>query len=178
MNKKLISICALFVIGILNSYSQDIEFARFELRENLPDWISPQLDDLKIGKKLSVDGGLNPFYLEADFNGDKFLDIALFVSEKESNKKGILIIHGKTLTLNLIGAGNKFGKVDDFNWMKVWKVFREETAFRTIFKENFDIEGSEEVKLKNIAISVAPSEGTYNLIVWNGEKYEWIHTGD
>jgi hypothetical protein len=160
-------------------FSQSIEFTHFEVRENLPDWVMTKIDFIQTSKNLIIDDTLNPFYLECDFNGDKVLDIALFVTDKDSNKKGILIIHGKSLKTFLIGAGDSFcNKSDNFNWLKVWKLYRNNTAYETTFTENMDIEGSKPVKLFYVAIQVAQSEETPNLIVWDGNKYTWIHTGE
>lgn len=58
------------------------------------------------------------------------------------------------------------------------KIYRKTTALKTTFKPDGDIDGDVEISIPNIAISVASSESPPNLIVWNGEKYEWIHTGD
>jgi len=177
--KRIIFISSFLFILTSSLYSQKIEFSDFDLEENLPNWIMIEINDLKINKKLKVDRHLNPYYLESDFNGDNHLDIALFVINLDNNKKGILIIHGETLETKLIGAGDTFGNGgDDFSWLKVWKIYRAKVAFETTFTQDFDIAGSKEIQLKNIAISIAPSEGTYNLIVWNGNEYKWIHTGD
>ncbi|KYG73015.1 hypothetical protein AWN68_09995 [Roseivirga echinicomitans] len=160
------------------SNAQSIVFTKPELWENLPEDFDLALEEVKIEKSFFVDSGLNPFFLEADFNGDGYLDLALRVIDKETDKIGILIIHGKTLDTHLLGAGSNFGSGgDDYKWMKVWKLYRGKWAYKTTFTENGDIDSSEEIKLSNIAISVAQSEGASNLIVWNAGKYEWIHTG-
>ncbi|MBV2224642.1 MAG: hypothetical protein KUL74_07285 [Cloacibacterium sp.] len=170
-------ILSFLTIFMTELYSQTIIFSDFDLGQNLPEWVN--LGRIKTEKNLIIDRALNPFYLEADFNGDRQLDIALFVTETEFNKKGILIVHGESFDSYLIGAGRKLNnKTDDFSWLKVWKIYRKLTAQKTTFKPNHDIDGSEEIKLNNIAISVSASESTFNLIVWNGHDYEWIHTGD
>lgn len=176
--KKFILIC-LFLLQLTNSKSQQIEFSDFDLNENLPDWIRSNISYINIDNKLLIDRSLNPFYLESDFNGDKQLDIALFVKQKETNKRGILIIHGGTFKFYLIGAGTKFGNgKDDYSWMKVWKLYRHPFAYETTFKENLDILGNHKVSIKNVAIEIASSEGASNLIVWEKNEYKWIHTGD
>jgi len=106
------------------------------------------------------------------------LDIAFFVKHKTDEKKGILIIHGKSKKIFLLGAGNSFGNGgDDWNWLEVWKVYRSKTAEKTTFSDSYEIVGSETVQLQNVAIEVSASESASNLIIWNGEEYEWIHTG-
>ena len=91
--------------------AQDIEFENFDSRQSLPDGLMLITAQIKCDRSLVVTGKLNPFYLESDINGDKVLDIALCVQEKETKKNGILIIHGKTLGTFIIGAGNKFAYV-------------------------------------------------------------------
>lgn len=77
-----------------------------------------------------------------------------------------------------MGAGNSFGNGgDDWNWLEVWKVYRSKTAEKTTFSDSYEIAGSETVQLQNVAIEVSASESASNLIIWNGEEYEWIHTG-
>lgn len=174
-------LCILITMSFyyLFSFAQKIEFQDFNLRENLPDWINFSLERIKNDRVLIIDRTLNPFYLESDFNGDGILDIAMFVIDKQSKKKGVLIIHGNSFDKFLLGAGQKFGNGgDDFSWMDVWKIYRKSTAEETIFNKDFDIEGSKTIQIKNTAISVSSSEGASNLILWKDGKYCWIHTGD
>lgn len=173
--KRITSILT-FVLLVSNLNAQHLEFESFSLEENIPTWCRSV--ELKDNINVNVIGTINPFYLEADYNGDSVKDIAIIVKEKSSKKRGILIIHGATYSTYLIGAGNKFGSGgDDYYWMDVWKLYKKSIAHKTIFSESFDIIGSEPVKLNHIAIEIASSEGSSNLIVWDGNQYVWIHTG-
>jgi hypothetical protein len=158
-------------------FAQEIS-GSYDALDKLPDWVRRNLDRNNSGINLTIEESVNPFYLEADFNGEGKLDIALFVRNKDNEKTGIWILHGEDRDSHLVGAGIKIEKLDSFDWMDIWKVYRYKTAEKTIFTDNFDIAGSETVKLPNIAISVSQSEGASNLIVWDGKKYIWIHTGD
>jgi len=159
------------------SFSQQLLFEDFQLYENCPIWarvLSFQHDSL-----IMVTRDMNPFYLEADFNGEGKPDIVLSIKNKETGKRGTLIIHAESSQSFQIGAGDKFDSVgDDFNWLDVWSVYREKTAEKTLFNENMDIDGGETIELKNIAIQVSESEQSSNLIMWDGSKYIWIHTGE
>ncbi len=150
--------------------------ASYETLEQLPYSFKNRATSTNIS--FNINEQMNPFYLEANFNGQGVLDVAICILEPGTNKQGILIQHGEDRTFYVLGAGRTFNDMDNFNWMNVWKVYRKKTAERTIFAANLDIEGSETVTLKNIAIQVAPSEGSYNLITWDGTKYIWIHTGE
>lgn len=149
--------------------------ASYEILEQLPNTFKNAAKSDVVTYSIKED--INPFYLEGDFNGQGTLDVAVCIFAPITGKQGILIQHGEDRSFAVLGAGLTFNNMDNFNWMDVWKVYREKTAERTIFSENFDIEGSETITLSNIAIQVAPSEGSYNLITWNGTNYIWIHTG-
>jgi len=170
----------LFFFFLFNvAKAQELAFEDYSLQENCPNWICLDYGySLEVPFDVMVISDINPFYLEADFNGDEQLDIAFFVKHKTDEKKGILIIHGKSKKIFLLGAGNSFGNGgDDWNWLEVWKVYRSKTAEKTTFSDSYEIVGSETVQLQNVAIEVSASESASNLIIWNGEEYEWIHTG-
>ena len=167
---RTIYILLITFIFIDNCHSQALK-SSFETYERLPEWYIQQLYLRNYGNSYNIDTNMNPFYLEADFNGQGQLDIAVFILEDSTNKKGILIQHKEDRTFYILGAGQTFNDMDNFSWLNVWKLYRKTTAERTIFTDNFDIEGSETVSLTNVAIQVAPSEGSYNLITWDGSKY-------
>ncbi len=169
----------LFTILVIVSNAQTLTFIDYKLRESLPDWLMFSTEQIKPERAVCVDGGLNPFYLEADFNGDSSLDIALFVKEKTTNKKGILIIHGQSFKTYLIGAGESFAHVgDDFKFLEIWKIYRENDVALTVFSDDGDIAGNKMIKIDLPAIMVASSESSSNLIIWEKNKYVWLHTGD
>jgi hypothetical protein len=164
---------------LIESNAQTLTFTDFKLRESLPDWVMYKSEQIKTERDVSVDGTLNPFYLEADFNGDSIFDVALFVKEKTTNKKGILIIHGQSFKTYLIGAGVNFAHVgDDFEFLEIWKIYREKDVALTVFSDDGDIEGNKMIKINLPAIMVASSESSSNLIIWEKNKYVWLHTGD
>lgn len=175
--KYLITITASFVF-ILNSNAQDLKTENDITRERLPFWFSSQLEDLDLKGQYYVHEQMNPMYLEADFNGGGALDIAVFIYEATSKKEGILIYHGENGDLHVLGAGKLFNGRCDLASIEIWKLYRKKTAGKTVFAENGDIEGSEIVTLSNIAIEVSRSESSSNLILWDGSKYVWIHTGE
>jgi hypothetical protein len=175
--KYLLIITASFIF-ILNSNAQDLKTENDITGQRLPFWFSSQLDDLDLKGQYYVHEQMNPMYLEADFNGGGALDIAVFIYEAISKKEGILIYHGENGGFHVLGAGNLFNGRYDVAGIEIWKLYRKKTAGKTVFAENGDIEGSEIVTLPNIAIEVSRSESSSNLILWNGNKYVWIHTGE
>ena len=164
---------------VFNASAQSLTFSDYKLRECLPFWVGTKVEQIKTERPVYIDNSINPFYLETDFNGDAVLDIALFIKEKETNKEGILIIHGQSLEAYLIGAGENFAHVgDDLKFLEVWKVYRDKEVALTVFSDEGDMEGNKTIKIALPAISVASSEGASNLIIWEKDKYIWLHTGD
>lgn len=170
-------LCLIFFSLANISDAQKLEFEDFVLYENCPLWV--RVGSFGLNSDFIVTRDLNPFYLEADFDGGGKPDVALFVKERITEKRGILIIHFETKQFFHLGCGKDIGHGgDDWKWIDVWKIYREKTAERTLFKDNNDIDGSETVELANVAIEISRSEASSNLIMWDGSNYRWIHTGD
>lgn len=49
--------------------------------------------------------GKNPFFIRGDFNGDGGMDIAFWISQKDTGFRGIAIIHSTLDTMYVFGAG-------------------------------------------------------------------------
>lgn len=136
---------------ISGSYSQTLK---------IPSSFQNTFKAKELHKKYLIDSTLRPAFLQSDFNGDKYQDIAVLIRNKGNKKQGILLLHGNTNQVYVFGAGINFGNgSDDFKWMKRWM----------IYKEN---------RLKTPAIEVSDPESAGGLIYWNGKKYIWIQQGD
>ena len=159
--------------------SQTDKYKYWVLTQRLPNWTILKLNDLKIDDDYKISDYMNPFYLEADFNGDNKLDIAITIIEKNSNKKGFIIIHQSTNDYFVIGAGKYFGNGgDDFKWMDIWKLHRDKKAHELTYLENGDVDDSKVIQLKGVGIKVAKSESASGIIYWDGDIYKWAQTGD
>jgi hypothetical protein len=55
---------------------------------------------------LPVCREMNPFYIRGDFNGDGGIDIAFWVRNPDSDRKGVAILHSTLDTLFVFGAGH------------------------------------------------------------------------
>lgn len=144
------------------------------LEQRCPNWALKTFKVLQLNESLNISDFVNPFYFEEDFNGDSMLDIALLVEHKESLKKGILIIHGKTDDYSIIGAGEKFdNRFSDISWMDVWKVYRSSTSNQLTYKENMDIDDSILISVHNPCLEIKKTESSSGLIYWNGKSYKW-----
>jgi hypothetical protein len=153
-------------------------YSTFYIRERLPEWLLEMdiIQDLKLQDKYKIDARLNPFYLEADFNGDGNLDIAFSIKEINSTKVGFAIIHSSTKEIHIIGAGmeikNSFS--DDMNYIDIWKVNRLQIN-KAGLEENTGTGSEGELILKTPSLQIEKSEVGGGLIYWNGKEYAYFH---
>ena len=122
--------------------------------------------------------------MKADFNRDGTPDIAVLAKQKSNGSSGILLVHGKSNTYHVFGAGKQFGSGgDDFKWMDKWNLYTEKTASETVFDEDSgDILGAKDIQLEGPGILVEDHEDgaalAGGIIYWNGKQYIWIHQGE
>lgn len=111
--------------------------------------------------------------ITADFNGDGFLDKAIYKKEKETS--GIVIIHGKTNEQVKIGFGKQFAHMTEFDWVDYWGLVEDKETSETTFTEDGDVLDSKTVNLKNPSIALGKDEVGGGLITYLNGKYVWIH---
>ncbi|HET9277706.1 MAG TPA: hypothetical protein VFN95_05955 [Flavitalea sp.] len=170
MRKLHASVTLIFCASII--HAQSTENKTWLLREKLPEWSATALKSLKVESSYTLSDFINPYYLEADFNGDNKIDIAIAVEQVRTKKKGFVIIHQPGKNYFVVGAGNEFGNGgDDFTWMDIWKVYTDKTIGSGVGEKN-------PAPLKAKAILVAKSESSSAVIYWTGNKYQWYHQGD
>lgn len=114
--------------------------------------------------------------ITADFNGDGFLDKAIY--KKENETSGIIIIHGNTNDQVKIGFGKQFSHMTEFNWVDYWGLVEDKETSETTFTEDGDVLGSKDVKLQNVSIFIGRHEEGGGLITFKNGNYEWIHQAD
>ncbi|MCB0506215.1 MAG: hypothetical protein KDC58_12055 [Cyclobacteriaceae bacterium] len=174
--KKLILSIILNSSIALSVYGQDNQWL---LQQQLPNWTKEELSNSDFENTYLLSEFINPFYLEADFNGDSKMDIAIAIENKSDHKKGFVILHNSTGESFIIGAGKNFGNGrDDFKWMDIWKVQRNLTIHQLVYKTNGDIDNSEPLQLNNTAIMVAKSESGSGVIYWDDITYRWVQISE
>ena len=175
--KKYLPIIIILSLGLSHLiYGQTDQYI---LLNRLPHWADEHLYKAKFHDDYKLSAFINPFYLEADFNGDGNIDIAITIENKASGKKGFVFLHNSTNQHFYIGAGTKFDNGgDDFRWMDIWKVHRNLDAHKLTYKEDGDIDDSKPLKLKNVGIDVIKSESAGGIIYWDGQTYKWSQTSD
>ena len=152
--------------------SESVSSSSPETIRDVPDAVKKALTNGSPGKKYQLSFRLNPSYLEGDFNGDGKVDVAVLVTERSTGKVGIVVVHGTTGKVTILGAGIAIGNGgDDFEWMDSWKVY---SKTRTAH-----LSGETSVpRLRGDALLVEKNEAASALIYWNGKKYVWSQRGD
>ena len=153
-------------------WGQQDEANTWLLQQKLPDWTTTTLKKLKLDSLYKLSDFINPFYIEADFDGDNKSDIAVATEQTKTKKKGIIILHRATGRYFVLGAGNNFGNGgDNFDWMDIWKVYTDK-------KISPGVGEIKPMDLKVNGIYIAKSESSGGVIFWTGNKYKWYQHGD
>jgi hypothetical protein len=111
--------------------------------------------------------------LSADFNGDGFLDKAIFI--KDNQTSGIVIMHGSTNSTVRIGFGEQFSHMTDFDWVDYWGLVEDRETSEMTFTAEGDVADSKIVKLENPSIALGKYEVGGGLITCKNGAYRWIH---
>lgn len=96
----------------------------------------------------------------------------------------MLIIHQKTNTFAILGAGNRLSDGgDDFSWIDKWQLYKKRVVFESLFdKKSGDIIESRKVDLKQTGILLEDYEDgavlSGGILYWNGKTYQWIQQGE
>ena len=144
----------------------------FELASNLPRAFTDYLHSARGLDLYALEAQMNPFYLQGDFNGDGSTDTAIFVREKQSTKRGLLVVHGATNESYVLAAGTEFnGRGDDFSRINAWKVYPRGPVSQ-------GASGSEPPPLQGDGLLLEVLESASGIIYWAGDGYAWYQQGD
>ncbi|MBN4066101.1 hypothetical protein JYT51_02065 [Candidatus Amoebophilus asiaticus] len=160
-------------IGLLTTtlFGQTPEYKQYLLKQRLPD-IFRSIVVSQLDNQYELSDFMNPFYLLADFNGDKKTDIVVTVEEIKTGKTGFIIFHIDTDDFYVIGAGNSIGNGgDNFQWLDIWKVYTKDIIEPGVGE-------TKRVELTADAIFVEKAESASAVIYWTGKEYKWYQQGD
>lgn len=191
MKQTIYILTFLILIGCGQSNSKQTQNA---VSNTLTDQISDTTikESSEFAKQNSIDENLNEDYrnqalsefdkatlnaltdiITADFNGDGFLDKAIYKKEKETS--GIIIIHDKTNEQVKIGFGKQFSHMTEFDWVDYWGLVEDKETSETAFTVDGDVLYCKTVNLKNPSIALGKDEVGGGLITYLNGKYVWIH---
>lgn len=152
--------------------------------DGLPIWFNKAFQEQTLSQKYAIIKTNSSYFLEADFNGDKKVDIAVQIQDKITGKTGIILMNYGQKNGFIFGAGKKFDdqRFDNTRAFNGWRVYKDKYVFKTIFKPNGDILGGKKIKLSHPAVYIYNVEDgdeiAGELIYWDGAKYIIIHQGE
>lgn len=135
------------------------------LMEKVPDWVKPVLEKSELAKKHKILSKNNPFYFEADFTGDKTIDIAFVVENVQDHSQGIMMINADKNLVYVIGCGNPTELGANLFFIENWFIYREKS-----------IRGTDK-KIQAITtpgIIVRGKRDKNMVIYWSKSKYKTI----
>jgi hypothetical protein len=168
--RKLLYICVICSPAGWCAEPDDLDFV---LASSLPRSVGDYLRSADELDSYALAAWINPYYLQADFNGDGWADTAILTREKGTNKGGILIIHGTTNESIVLGAGTSFSNAgDDFSWMDAWFVYPRGVVWQGATEEEAP------PALSGDALMVVKLEAASAIVYWTGTAYAWYQQGD
>lgn len=115
-----------------------------------------------------------PTLLQADFNGDGKLDVALRVTRIATKSEGILLLHQGLPAYYVAGAGSPTApdiSQGDFSWATHCSLYMKPT----VVESTGDRLVERRVHLHHPAIWLWKQGSDGGLLYWTGKRYRWIN---
>jgi hypothetical protein len=139
--------------------------------DTLPEAVVSRISAL--GGKYEISDRINPYYLRGDFDGDGRVDYAVLLTERESGKRGMVVLLSSQAKPRILGAGApiQYGaaKFDDLNFDS-WRVYGKGTIDAGT--------GFEAPPGKVELILVQKKESASGFFRWSGTRFTWVQQGD
>jgi hypothetical protein len=159
MNIKSVILLCLVMFPIASS-RQAVQRSEVN-QENVPDEVRACL---RTRPEIEINGGINPFLISGDYDGDGITDFAVQVRTKKDQHKGILICFARDLAV-LVGAGaaTPWSKGHDDRWpFDSWFLARKGGKHVSIYPQ---------IKFDALALVIADEGG--GLVFWDGKEVHW-----
>ncbi|UOQ71959.1 hypothetical protein [Hymenobacter cellulosilyticus] len=141
----------------------------------LPGWAQTRWQQSGLEKTYARTSYLQPGFLQADFNGDGKQDVAILVTRKQTQSRGILILHQGLPQHHLLGGGKGPELLQgSFTGFFSWSLYTKPSTFE-ILLDKTDTLAERTVKLRYPTIEMGNEEGPIGMIYWNGSKYIWLY---
>lgn len=142
-------------------------------RLNLPVWACDAAFEAKLHRRFAVYSQINPFFLNADFNGDGKSDVAVWVTDRRTKKLGIAILHRDIKEPVLLAAGRAWEeRGDNFIGLDMW------TIIPTGETLGSNYEDEKKVFLKSDALLLMKSDSAAFAVYWDGAQYRSFQLSD
>jgi hypothetical protein len=142
-------------------------------RLNLPEWVCQSAFEAKLHAKYSPDTKVNPFFLGADLDGDGRLEVAVWITETRTKKRGLVIFHQSKTRPFILAAGTKWDdRGDDFLYLDKWSLIPRGEKLESPHEEG------RKVLLKGDALVLAKSESAAFAVYWSGGRYKSYQLSD
>lgn len=149
-----------------------------QILEELPTWFvkSQTIDGLGFMTDFVIENRMESIYLEADFNGDGEMDIAIAIRQIATNKGGFAIVHGGTNEAFIIGAGTKVknGLSDDLDFYDLWQINTQRINEAGVDEETGTGDKGELI-LDHPSLRLEKSDLGGGQIYWDGKQYAYFH---
>lgn len=141
-------------------------------RLNLPAWACVATFKKGIQRRYAPEIKRNPFFLTGDFDADGKTDIAIWVREIKSGKRGVAILLKGGKDVTMIGAGNNVAdRGDDYSDVPVWTLLPRGEVLQS------DFEGGK-VTLRGDAIAFEVPESVAFALYWDGKGFAFYQLVD
>ena len=141
-------------------------------RLNLPAWACEATFKRGIQRRYAPEIKRNPFFLTGDFDADGKTDIAIWVREIKSGKRGVAILLKGGKDVTVIGAGNNVAdRGDDYSDVPVWTLIPRGEILESEFE-------SHKVILSGDAIALEVPESAVFAVYWDGKGFAFYQLVD
>ncbi|MEQ1580555.1 MAG: hypothetical protein ABL964_08185 [Steroidobacteraceae bacterium] len=135
-------------------------------RLNLPEWVCRASFSGKLFDKYDLYVGINPLFISGDFNGDRKTDVAVWITNRTTMERGILILHQGDARYFSFAAGTDAGdRGTDWTNLDAWSPLVRGEMLSSPHEERA-------LTLPNDAIMMVKSESLSFAIYWSDKRYE------
>ncbi len=163
---------AVLVVGSCSAFGANVTEGASVSESSIPPRLTNAFEQSGLSARYSFSKQVNPSYVQGDFNGDGNLDYAVIVTQKDSGKMGIAVLHAGFATAQVLGAGHRVGNGgDDFSWLDAWYVYSK-AAVQAGAGEG------PAPRLKGDALMLMKTDSASAFVYWTGTRYRWFQQGD
>ncbi|TYZ06022.1 hypothetical protein FY528_19870 [Hymenobacter lutimineralis] len=142
----------------------------------LPAWAQAQWQQQKLEQTSSRRNYLHGAFLQADFNGDGKVDIAIPAARRTTGSQGVIIFHQGLPTPFIIGTtSNPADELPKGNlaWANQWRLFTKQETYE-VYLDKQETLRERPITLRYPAIEFSDGEKG-GVLYWTGTRYRWLY---